>query len=134
MSDIDPTGTPLPRPASGAGLDAHECLHPELIDDVRQQRRRRWPVILAVLALAGGSVGAISTCLYTQGEAQGQTIQRIEAVEDRAREDRVEADRQRERQRQDVTDAVQRHEELIQELHRLDSRLGRIEERLPPRR
>lgn len=131
----DPIETPLPRPASSPELvPVHECLYPELIDDVRQQWRRRWPVILAVVALAGGSLGTLATCVYTQGAAQGQTLQRIGAVEDRAREDRAEQDRQRERQREDAAAAVQRHEELIQELHRLDSRLGRIEERLSPQR
>jgi hypothetical protein len=137
----DPIETPLPRPRSdpGAqsieGLSIHaECLHPELIDDVRQQRRRRWPVILAVVALAGGSLGTLATCVWTQGAAQGQTLQRLEAVEDRAREDRAEQARQSERQREDAQAAALRHTELLEALHAIDSRLGRLEERQTPRR
>ena len=130
----DPIETPMPRPASSPDLvPVHECLYPELIDDVRQSRKRRWPVILAVVALAGGSIGTLATCVWTQGAAQGQTLQRLEAVEDRAREDRAEQERQSERQRQDATAAVQRHQEMMQALHALDSRMGRIEERLAPR-
>ena len=134
----DPDGTPLPRPASSPSLDGlppiHECLYPELIDDVRQSRKRRWPVVALVVTLLGGSLGALSTCVYSQGQASGATAVRVEALETRTHEDRETVDLISQRQREDAQAAALRHTELLEALHAIDSRLGRLEERQTPRR
>jgi hypothetical protein len=59
---------------------------------------------------------------------------RVEQAENRAREDRVTVDRLTEQQRAQDTLAGQRHTELLQALHAMDSRLSRIEDRIPARR
>jgi hypothetical protein len=139
MRHPDPVETPLPRPdtrprslssADLAELAVHECLHPELIDDVRQSRKRRWPIVALFTTLVGGSILTLATCIYAQGQAAGETRARLEQVERRALEDRNEANQLRERVRESETAATQRHEEMLQTLHSIDSRLGRLEERL----
>jgi hypothetical protein len=158
MNDQDPTLTPQPkrirreptpsgrytfRPEDIQALE-HACLHeetiglvrgwedagwPVLIDDVRQARKRRWPILAMVITLAVGSIGTLATCVYTQGAAAGATQIQVEALEARALEDRVEAGRRAEQQRQTDALEVQRHTELLRALHAIDSRLGRLEER-----
>jgi hypothetical protein len=137
----DPVETPLPRPRTdpGAqsleGMSIHaECLHPELIDRVRQKEKWRVPIYISAGTLIGGSLVTIAMILYSQGADAGATRVRVEQIEDRAREDREEASDVRERQRQIDEAASVRHTELLQELHRIDIRLGRIEERQSPQR
>jgi hypothetical protein len=141
----DPVETPPPASLGRYGSDhdgsigepspAHAvCLHPELINVVRQAEKRRLPLTVAVIAATVTVVLAIAGVLYSQGSAAGATAVRVEALEARAREDRVEQSRGVERQRQDATDAAQRDTQILQAIHGLDSRMGRIEERLTPQR
>ncbi len=134
---LDPNETPPPRRIESQSTDSitihPECLHPELIDDVRQTRKRRWVIIPIVITVLCGALGTLATCVYTQGQAAGATEVRVHALEIRTSEDRGTTDRLAERQRQDAAEAAQRHEELLQEFRRMDNRLSRIEERLPAR-
>lgn len=131
----DPVETPAPygleRPTS---VTHAACLHPELINVVRQSEKRRVPLTVAVIAAAVTVVLAVAGVLYSQGSAAGATAVRVEALEVRTREDRTAAsERDRRDRERDAAQAI-RDGELVEALHRLDSRLGRIEERLAPRR
>jgi hypothetical protein len=139
----DPVETPIPRAVTdrhgrerdGGYADAdgpvpHECLHLELIDDVRQARKRRLPLTVAVITISATLILTVAAVLYGQGQAAGAADVRLDALEQRAAEDRSDGLRESERQRQDATDAAQRDTQFLQTLHALDSRLGRIEERL----
>jgi len=126
-----------PLSQSFDGTPLHVCEHLELIDDVRQARKRRpllWSAGVALIVVLLGSISGVSACLYTQGQAAGATTVRVGVIEQRAAEDRAEADRRAERQRQQDVANELRQTEVLQALHALDSRLARIEERLPPRR
>jgi len=122
------------EPSRSAPPDLHECLHLELIDDVRQARKRRVPLTIVLISVAASAILTVAAVLYGQGQAAGSVGVRVEALEQRASEDRNEGIRDREQQRQDATDAAVRDTQILQTLHVLDSRLGRIEERLAPQR
>lgn len=130
----DPVETPPPYAVDGlqrepSGVHA-VCLHPELINVVRQNEKRKTPLLVAIIAATVTVIVTITGVLYSQGSAAGATAVRVNALEQRASEDRSEGIRDRERQRQDATEAAQRDTQILQTLHALDSRLGRIEERL----
>ena len=144
----DPVETPLPsvhvearhgRSRDGGYTDAEGrepsgvhavCLHPELINVVRQSEKRRLPLAVAIIGAAVTVVIVIAGVLYSQGAAAGATTVRVQALEVRASEDRSDARDRAERQRQLDAIEAQRHEELMNAVHGLDSRMGRIEERL----
>ncbi len=86
--------------------------------------------MIAIISAAVTVVLVIASVLYSQGAAAGATMVRVEALEVRASEDRAATRDRVERQRQQDALESQRHEELMQAVHGLDSRMGRIEERL----
>jgi hypothetical protein len=110
------------------------CLHPELINVVRQQQKWRVPISLAIISVAATALITIAAVLYSQGQAAGATAVRVQTIEVRAREDREEEAARAERQRQRDAAMEVRQTEWLQAQHAIDSRLARIEERLPPRR
>jgi len=135
----DPVSTPPPRrldsTAQSGEITIHaECLHPELIDRIRQQAKWRVPIILAVVGIAATAIFTVSAVLYSQGAAAGATAVRVEAIEMRAREDRDTSEDRDRRERERAAAQALRDTELVQALHALDSRMARIEERLPARR
>ena len=126
----DPVETPPPYGLEREPSGVHAvCLHPELINVVRQGEKRRTPLAVAIISAAVVIVVAITGVLYSQGSAAGATAVRVEALERRASEDRAESNARAERQRQQDIIEEQRHTELIQALHAIDSRLGRLEAR-----
>lgn len=142
----DPVETPVPRALERHGRDRDGgytpdesreptgqhavCLHPELINVVRQAEKRRVPLTIAIIGAAVTCVLAIAGVLYSQGSAAGATAVRVQALEVRASEDRAASMDRAERQREQDTLEAQRHTELMQAIHGLDSRMGRVEERL----
>ena len=142
----DPLETPLPRSysdphtAAAPSGDEHRCLHLELIDDVRQQRKERpaktarlWGLSVTILIFIAGSIGGLATCVYTQGQSSGADTVRLEALEDGVRAGAVRDDRLEARQREDLTQIVQQQTKILEALHAIDSRTVRIEEQLKRR-
>lgn len=140
----DPVETPPPRRV-GADLDgaiggtreptgshqlAHECLHLELIDDVRQARKRRGPLTIAILGVSATAILAVAAVLYGQGQAAGAATVRLDAIEARASEDRASTATRERLDHERAAAAAIRETEHIEALHALDLRLGRIEEQL----
>jgi hypothetical protein len=113
---------------------SHDCRHEVNIALWTQRDKHRWIVVPALVTLTVGVLITLSTCLYTQGQAAGSTAVRVQALEARGVEDRAATADRVERQRQQDTLEGQRHEELMQALHGVDARLGRVEERLSNRR
>jgi hypothetical protein len=132
----DPTDTPLPREGGGSRQGdpderpEHVCLHPELIDYVRQQRKSRLPIALALVSLVGGSILTLALLLVNQGRTSGATQVRLEQVEQRQVESRQELDRRSEALDESQEAARARDERILQTLYQIDGRLGRLEERL----
>lgn len=127
----EPDATPLPRGTHALEEHAgHECQHPELIDYVRQQRKSRLPIALALVSLVGGSILTLALLLVDQGRIAGATAVRLEQVEQRQAEARQDLDRRSEQIEASQEAARARDERILQTLYQIDGRLGRLEERL----
>jgi hypothetical protein len=120
----EPTDTPLP-------LEHDPCRHPELIDDVRRSRKSRLPIALALVGILGGSIGGLASWTYQQGQEVGRMQVRVEQLEQQTIDARVELDR-RAASLDDAQGAARdRDERILSMLATIDSRIARLEERLP---